>query len=101
MRTTITMTVDTADGEGEVEVTGTVEPLVRGRTHGLPENCYPDEGGEVEVETATLDGKPYELTPAQEERAKELLAEAVEDEGSDPPDYDDPADDYDREEHGR
>lgn len=88
MKTTITMSVAMEDGEdAEVEVTGTISPFVRGRTQGLPENCYPDEGGDVEVEKVTLDGKPFELSDAQEEAAKDLLAEAAaEDDGPlDPP----------------
>lgn len=78
------------DNEREVLVTGTVSSLRRGVTNALPEMCYPDEGGDVEVETATLDGKPYELTDEQLARAIEMLAEkaAEEDDVRDVEDYD-------------
>ncbi|HEY5797687.1 MAG TPA: hypothetical protein VIU82_22005 [Bosea sp. (in: a-proteobacteria)] len=64
----ITVTI-TRDGEDiDLEIEYEVADLVPGRTYGLPEDCYPAEGGEVEDLAATLDGKPFEMTDA--ERAK-------------------------------
>ena len=34
-----------------------VSPFVAGFTSGRPEDCYPDEGGEIEELTVTCDGK--------------------------------------------
>ena len=64
----ITVTITRDDEDFDLEIEYEVAELVRGRTYGLPEDCYPDDGGEVEELTATLDGKPFELTDA--ERAK-------------------------------
>ena len=75
MKFTVTMPVVVNGVDTEVDVTGSVSPIVRGNTYGLPENCWPDEGGEVEIEEVALDGKPFELTPEQTEKAEELLRE--------------------------
>jgi hypothetical protein len=32
-------------------------PVVRGRFTGPPENCYPDEGGEIEILELSSDGE--------------------------------------------
>lgn len=81
--------------ELELEVHGTAY-FQPGKLYGPPENCYPDEG-QSEIESITLDGKPWdgELTDKETERAEEKLDESVrEDEGPDPPSRDD-FDDYD------
>lgn len=75
------------DGEDvTLTVSGSVEPLVRGRYFGPPERCYPDEGGEVEITSVTRDGKPWshELSPKDLERAEDALREQAEDDGPDP-----------------
>lgn len=61
------------------EVTGTVEPMVRGRYFGRPENCYPDEGGYAEDIQATVDGKPVDLTDLEHEEAEAAVFCAYED----------------------
>ncbi len=87
----------TLDGEGlgelEIEVTGTCTPYIAARLSGHPDNWSPSEGGDVEDITATLDGQPYELTSAEEDKAAELLAEKAadaydDDDGPDPDDFD-------------
>ena len=61
--------------ELEVEISGSVDPYDPGRAHGLPEDCYPPEGGVCEDLVATLDGKPFELTSKEGKRAEEVLEE--------------------------
>lgn len=69
----------------------------RGKTSGLPENCYPDEG-EVEIKTVIgPDGKDWEdkLTESEKETILSMIDEHVqEDDGPDPDDYYDNYDDY-------
>ncbi len=72
---TTKMTVVRGEDEFEVEVTGDVAPIIPGRYSGPPEDCYPDEGGEVESLSASLDGKPFELTAEEEAKAEGLLQE--------------------------
>ncbi len=99
---TITMTIDDddpangPDGEMDVEVTGSVTPFVRGRTHGDPGNWTPDEGGEIEILKVTEGAREIELTAEQEERAQELLREAAaDDDGGFDEDRDDDREEYD------
>lgn len=50
-------------------------PYVPARTYGPPENCYPEEGGEIEIETLELvEGDLFDLLP---ERIKGLVNEAA------------------------
>jgi len=69
----------TADDGTELEIHGEVEPIRPGRFSGPPELCYPEEGGEVEVERVEVDGE--DMTP--EDAAKkygvtiEAMAEAL------------------------
>lgn len=86
-------------GEEEVILTirGNVSPYVPAKTWGPPENCYPAEGGEAEIEVVLLNGKPWdgELTDEERERAEEALQEKAADDGYDGPDPDDYYDDRD------
>lgn len=93
---THTITFEVERGEDEtykvlsLEITGHVSPYVPAKTWGPPENCYPAEGGEVEIESILLDGKVWdgELTDAERESAEEQLSEyAMEDGRPDPDDY--------------
>lgn len=53
--------------EIELTVTYTITPYDPGRTYGLPEDCYPAEGGEVEIVSVTdQDGNTIE--PTEDER---------------------------------
>lgn len=86
--TTITVERDTPDTddthEVQVTVTGDVTPVTKGRYHGPPELCFPDEGGEVEVIETMVNGQTIDLTPEEyllAENALYLAAEAaIEDE---------------------
>lgn len=74
-----TMTIQRDNRELEVEIAGYAEPLTRGNYCGPPERCYPDEGGFAELEVATLNGQPFELTQEETEKAETLLYETFED----------------------
>lgn len=87
-------------GEEEVMLTirGNVSKYIPAKTWGPPENCYPAEGGEAEVEEILLNGKPWdgELTGKEQEKAEEALQEkAANDDDYDGPDPDDYYDDRD------
>lgn len=47
-------------GEQDVAVECRVYPGSPGKTWGPPENCYPPEPAEVEIETVTVDGGEYD-----------------------------------------
>lgn len=63
--------------EIEVDVSAHVTPYVPARTSGDPDDCYPAEGGDVEDLTATVDGKPFELTAEEYADACERVGEAA------------------------
>lgn len=92
-KATIDFCVERGDVEIELSIYGN-SYFTPGRFNALPENCYPDEGG-TEIETITLDGKPWsgELTDEETEQAEDQLRDAVmeDQEEPDPPsvDYDD------------
>jgi hypothetical protein len=50
LNTTLEINEDGEWAEYEFEITFTVSPFVPAKLWGLPENCYPAEGGEVEIE---------------------------------------------------
>lgn len=70
MTSTFSFTVEHTVGrrEVELEVTYTCTPLVAATY------WQPAEGGECEIETITLNGKPFALTDAEEET---LLEQAI------------------------
>lgn len=65
--------------EQEIEVTITLHPGTPGQTFGLPENCYPAEPAEYEIESATLDGEAIELTDEETADVIEWLSDNVDD----------------------
>lgn len=94
-------TVDECDDdcvltEKEYEVSASVSKYVPAKISGPPENCYPAEGGEVEIDSITLNGKDVDLedfSPKEIEKMEEQLFEAAQDDADD---YDcEPDDDYD------
>jgi hypothetical protein len=79
---TIDWTLERDDGTIDVTILGRVSPFVRGRTSGLPENCYPDEGGNVEIiEVFEARDVPWtgDLTAAEREAIEEALTESAAD----------------------
>ena len=49
----------------EVEVEYTAYPFIPGYTAGAPENCYPDEGGEIELEEINYTTEGYAMLNEQ------------------------------------
>lgn len=90
----------TIEGDGKdykdvvLEVTATREPYDPGVTNAAPENCYPPEGGEVEILTVKVDGKEV---PESEWSVwvspDNLIDKAGEQECPHEPDYDEDRDD--------
>lgn len=81
----------TRDGEDiELDIDYEVAAYIPAQTYGLPEDCSPAEGGEVESLDATRDGKPFDLTDAERERIEQHIYDThdyAEDYGPDPDDY--------------
>ena len=48
--------------EIKIEVKFNATPFDPGVTYGPPENCYPPEGGEVEILSVLYNDKPLELS---------------------------------------
>lgn len=73
---TLERDVDGETVEYELEVECYIEPFVRGRYSGPPENCYPDDGGFAEIESPVYaldeDGKRslWDGTLTSAEKAK-------------------------------
>jgi hypothetical protein len=78
------------DVEIELEVTGSVSAYVPAKRSGHPDTWSPSEGGDIEIETITLNGQKWdgELSPAERADAEDKLFEASQDDDSDY-DYDD------------
>jgi len=76
-----TVTIERGEREVDVEIEGHVEALRPGRYHGPPERCYPDEGGDVEIETAVCAhcGQAVELDDKEREQAEAALVQRAQD----------------------
>jgi hypothetical protein len=78
------------DGEElEINVEFDATPIVPAQLYGLPENCYPAEGGEVEITAVFLDGVAIDppLTDAEEAKVlADIESNMSEDDWPDGPD---------------
>jgi hypothetical protein len=76
-----TIYIDRDGQELELDITGSVIPYVPARLYGHPDTWCPEEGGEVEIETITLAGKPWngKLTKDEQREAEEALQRAARD----------------------
>lgn len=78
---TITHVVRRNGEEVELEIEGSVSAIILGKYHGPPEDCYPDEGGDVEILKVTRNGidiTDEALTSAEQEEVETKLREAAE-----------------------
>ena len=57
----------------DIEIEFTTSRYYPARTYGLPEDCYPAEGGEIETITAYFDGKKFDLTDDEIDAMTEWL----------------------------
>ena len=73
---------DSAEGEEEIilEINGWAEPLIPANFNGHPDNWYPEEGGDTEIEEVLYNGEPWDgvLTSSEESCARAQLAEELE-----------------------
>jgi hypothetical protein len=46
----------------EFEIEAVATPVIPGRYTGKPENCYPDEGGELDIEDIMFEGQTVNRT---------------------------------------
>ncbi len=86
----LTLTIDGIEDDFEVEITYTYRPGDPGRLWDLPENCYPPEPAEIELEAvidlATGDDLAAILT---DDDIRTIKDEIEESENQGPDDYDD------------
>ena len=74
--------------DDEIEVTYRFIPGIPARTYGPPEDCYPGEAAEYDIQSVTLDGKEIELTnDEQEEVINWLIENGNDDQRDDDGDY--------------
>lgn len=82
------------ENEDCVVVKYTQTPFVPARTYGRPENCYPAEGGEVELIEARVDGKRVNWSEAEDDQwITDIMENPDEDDGPDADDLRDAAKD--------
>lgn len=65
----------TDDDAVEVEVFYTISDYDPGVLSGPPEDCYPPEGGEVEIQRVMLDGKEIQITDDEAEKWADQIAQ--------------------------
>lgn len=90
MKHTIKFYVERDDDELGLVIIATISPYIPAVIHLPPERCSPAEGGEVEIQSITLNGNTWdgELTEAEQAKAEEELFEAtMRDRGSELADY--------------
>ena len=91
MTTRIPFAVERSGAEVCLVIRGTVTPFLRGRTWGHPDTWYPDEGGEVEIDSVCvdpgngIDGAAWtgELTDAESADVEILLRASAADDDQD------------------
>jgi len=72
---TLPYTLTRDDEEIELELEYSVAAYDPGNTWGLPEDCEPPSGGEIEELEITRDGEPFELTAKEIEAVENWIYE--------------------------
>jgi hypothetical protein len=84
-------TIERGDEELEINVEFDATPYIPAKTYGLPENCYPAEGGEIEITAVFHNGIALDppLTEDEEDKIISWLAENMpdDDDGPDPDEW--------------
>ncbi len=57
------------------------EPIIPAKTSGPPENCHPEEGGEVEINEVYLEG--WDVTALLSDKVQELIKKEIKEKLSD------------------
>lgn len=83
----INYTLTRGDDEFELDIEYSVAPYDPGCSYGLPENCEPPSGGEIEEMSVVHDGDEFALTPEETEAVEQHIYQTH--------DYDDGGDYYD------
>lgn len=81
MKLSTYLTIERNDIEIDLTITGHFYPGCEGKLNGPPEDCFPPEPADAEIETISFDGKPWEgkLTADEEKQAIENLISTAED----------------------
>lgn len=81
-------TITRGDEDIDLDIEYEVAAYDPGNTYGLPEDCEPPSGGEVEELNAYRDDKPFDLTDAEREKVEAHIYETHDySESPDPDDY--------------
>lgn len=63
------------DATFDLEIDYSMSRFYPARTYGLPEDCYPAEGGEIENIDVRCDGSAFELTAKEKAKIETWLYE--------------------------
>lgn len=86
MKGTLDYCCENEECEHEILVTVEYEPYIPAQIYGPPENCYPAEGGELEI--LNPECCPKCGTKLNEEKVRDRFFEKLEDKAYDDRDYD-------------
>lgn len=74
MTHSITYTLTRGDEDIDLEIEYSVAAYDPGNTWGLPEDCEPPSGGDIEeLEITTVDGKPFQVTPDEQSKIEDHI----------------------------